>query len=344
MAPMLWYRIAWFCAPPIFLNILSDFSYPWRVPVKSERKLDPGQVVQGLRLAAAVADVTVQRQRPAQLLLRIGITAEPPGRDPGMAQGRGHAADVRGALVQGPRLVVIGESLTGPPRPLVGHAGLVESVRFAPPVSQRAVDRGCVLGQGQRHLITAGLLAHLAEFHGRPRDPGRIIQVAAGLQGHGVGGDRLGPERPDVHEPGQRVGQVGALVFPFVLRRVLRGLEDVAPLRFQPAGRVFPGAQRRARGRRVSSRPGCALPEGVQDLVGVGRAVQVVVQQPADGLPPLGPGVLLRGARGRVAADQIVEPVLPGRGPRQQVLVKERGEGLLRIGEGAAASAAAAPG
>ncbi len=50
--------------------------------------------------------------------------------------------------------------------------------------------------------------------------------------------------------------------------------------------------------------------ERVQDPVSLVGGVQVVVKEPADGLPLLGLGVLARGAHGRVSADEVVEAEL----------------------------------
>ena len=51
-----------------------------------------------------------------------------------MAQRRGHAAGVRGAAVQAPCFIEVGQGFTGPPGALVGQPGLIESVGFAAPV------------------------------------------------------------------------------------------------------------------------------------------------------------------------------------------------------------------
>jgi hypothetical protein len=148
-----------------------------------------------------------------------------------------------------------------------------------------------------------------------------------------VSRDRLVPVRPDLHEVGQHVDQVGALALPLVPARVLRGLQDVAPLRIQPAARVLVGAQDRADGRPVGHRRGCPAPERVQDLVRLVSGVQVVIQQPADGLPLLGLGIIARRAHGRVPADEVVEMELAVRGPGQQMVIEQGGEGFFRLGQ-----------
>ena len=61
-------------------------------------------------------------------------------------------------------------------------------------------------------------------------------------------------------------------------------------------------------------------PERVQHPVGLIGCVQVVVKEPADGLPLLRPGVLMGGTRGRVSADEVVETELASCGPGQQVI------------------------
>ena len=43
----------------------------------------------------------------------------------------------------------------------------------------------------------------------------------------------------------------------------------------------------------------------------------------------------MRPAHGRIAADEVMEAELAGRGPGQQVVIEQGGEGLLRFGEGA---------
>ena len=232
-----------------------------------------------------------------------------------MAQGIGHAALVRGGAVQNPCFVEIGERLTGTGGALVSQAYLVEGLGLASPVGQRPVDRRGFLSQRDRRLVLPGLLAHRAERQRRLRDPGRIGDITAGLQGQGVGGDRLVPVRPDLHEVGQQVDEIGALALPFVPARVARGLQDVAPLRFQPACRVFLRAQRRAPGRQLGDRYREPAPERVEHPVGLVGCVQVVVKEPAHGLPLPSLGVITRGARGRVAADEVVEAELIGRGP-----------------------------
>ena len=159
-----------------------------------------------------------------------------------MVQGAGDTALIGGVEVPQPCLGEIGECLTGPGRALVCQAQLVEGLGLASGVIQRPVDSSGFVSQLTCRLVVAGLLVHGAERQRRLRDPGRVGQVAAGLQGPGVCCDRLVPVPPDLHEVGQHMGQVGALGLPCVPARVLCGLQDVAPLRFQPAGRVFLGA------------------------------------------------------------------------------------------------------
>ncbi len=78
-------------------------------------------------------------------------------------------------------------------------------------------------------------------------------------------------------------------------------------------------------------------PERMKHPVSLVGRVQVVVKEPGDGLPLLRLGVITRGAHGRVSADEVVETELAGWGPGQQVMIEQGGEGLLGLGEGAAA-------
>ncbi len=131
--------------------------------------------------------------------------------------------------------------------------------------------------------------------------------------------------------------EVGALALPLVPGCVLRGLQDVAPLRLQPGLCVLLRGQRRDRARGTRDRYRHPAPERVQQPVGLVGGVQVVVEEPADRLPLHGRRVVSRGAHGRVSADEVVEPELAARGRGQQVMVEQDADGLLRLGEGAAA-------
>jgi hypothetical protein len=102
----------------------------------------------------------------------VGVTPELPAGNPGVTQRIGHAVLVPGLVVDDPCFVEIGEGLTGTGGPLVGHAYLVEGFGLAAPVGQRPAERRGVLGQRQRRLVTAGLLAHLTQLQRRLRDPG----------------------------------------------------------------------------------------------------------------------------------------------------------------------------
>ena len=119
--------------------------------------------------------------------------------------------------------------------------------------------------------------------------------------------------------------------------RVPRGLQDVTPLRLQPAGRGLRRAERRAVDRGMGDRHRHPVPEGMKDPVSLVGRVQVVVQEPVDGLSPLGRRIIVRRARGREPADEVVEAELAGPVLRQQVMIKQGGAGFLRFGEGAAA-------
>src|ERR1017187_5374988 len=77
-------------------------------------------------------------------------------------------------------------------------------------------------------------------------------------------------------------------------------------------------------------------PERQQYPVSLIGGVQVVVKEPADCLSLLGLGVLARGPRGRVSADEVLETELAGRGPSQQVMIEQGGEGFFGFGQGAA--------
>ena len=68
----------------------------------------------------------------------------------------------------------------------------------------------------------------------------------------------------------------------------------------------------------------------MQQPVGPVGRVQVVVEQPGHRLLLLGFVVLSPGPPGRVAADQVVQPVLAVGGLGQQVTVEQHPEGLLR--------------
>src|ERR1700719_3695581 len=109
------------------------------------------------------------------------MAAEMPAGDAGVAQGIGHAMLVPGCAVQDPRLLEIGEGLAVTAGGGVCPPDLVEGTRLTAPVTLGPVDRRGVLGQGKRLLVPAGLLAHLAEFQGRLRDPARIRDVAGCL-------------------------------------------------------------------------------------------------------------------------------------------------------------------
>ena len=231
----------------------------------------------------------------------------------------------------------VGQRLTGSCGPGVRHADQVQGGSLALPVAQRPVDHGRFLGQRQRLLVPAGLLADRAELQACPGDPGRVGQVAAGLQGHGVGCDGVVPVRADVDEVGQHMGQVGARALPLVPARVLRGLEHAAPFGFQPVRRVVRGAHGWLHGRPLGDQHPPPAPERVQHPVGPVRRVQVVVEEPADRLPPLALRVVPHRADRRVPADQVVEAVLAARRPRQQVVVEQGDQRLLGLGERAVA-------
>ncbi len=74
----------------------------------------------------------------------------------------------------------------------------------------------------------------------------------------------------------------------------------------------------------------------MKDPVGLIGCVQVVVKEPADGLPLLSLGVITCGAHGRITADEVVEAELTVGGPGQQVTIEQRDERLLRLGDAAA--------
>ncbi len=307
-----------------------------RVPVITIGQVHRAQIVVRLRFPATVTDVTIERQRLPHRCVGLGITAQEPAGDTGMAQGISRATRVRGSAVQQPCFLEVGERLTRTSGALVSQAYLVEGRGLAAPVGQRPVDRRGFLRQGDRRLVPPGLLAHGAERQRRPRDPGRIGDIPAGLQGEGMGGRRLVPVRPDLHEVSQQVDEVGALALPFVPARVARGLQDVAPLRFQPGCRVFLGTQGRAPSGQLGRWHRSPAPQRVQDPVGPVGGEQVVVEEPAHGLPLLGPGVVFRGARGRIAVDEVVEAELLAGDLGQQVMIQQGDECLLRLGEGTA--------
>ena len=68
--------------------------------------------------------------------------------------------------------------------------------------------------------------------------------------------------------------------------------------------------------------------------VGQVGGVQVVVEEPAYGLPLPGPGAIFRGARGRIAVDEVMEAELSAGDLGQQVIIQQGDERLLRLGEG----------
>jgi hypothetical protein len=118
-----------------------------RVPVIPAVQVYPAQVVEGLGFAAPVADGAVDRQRVQQVRLGLGIPAQVPAGNPGVAQGARQAALVRSLLVEEPRLVEVGQGLPGPGRALMRDADLVQGVGLAGPVGQRPVDRRGLLGR-----------------------------------------------------------------------------------------------------------------------------------------------------------------------------------------------------
>src|SRR5208283_3368930 len=144
-----------------------------RVPVVTAVQMHPAQIVVHLRFPAPVADVTIERKRRPHVSICLAVTAQMPAGDTGMAQGIGHAARVRGGLVQNPGFGEIGERLTGTGCALVCQAYLVEGLGLASLVGERPADRGGFLSQGDCRLVLPGLLAHRAERQRRPRDPGR---------------------------------------------------------------------------------------------------------------------------------------------------------------------------
>src|SRR5215472_17932069 len=133
------------------------------------------------------------------------------------------------------------------------------------------------------------------------------------------------------------MGEVPALPLPFVPARVLCGLQDVTPLKLKPAGRVFGRTERRGGCWRIADRHGYPVPERVKYPVSLVSRVQVVVDEPGDRLPSLGRGVVARRPHGRVTAYEVVEAELARGGAHQQVMVEQRCEGLLRLGECSAA-------
>ncbi len=73
-------------------------------------------------------------------------------------------------------------------------------------------------------------------------------------------------------------------------------------------------------------------PELMKDPVGPIGRMQVIVEQPAYGLPLLSPGVIARGTQGRVATYEVVEAELAIGGPGEQVAIEQGDEDLLRLG------------
>ena len=239
---------------------------------------------------------------------------------------------VRGRAVEHPRFLEVGQRLTPAGHVQVGLAELVEGPGLTAPVGQRPAERRGLLGQRDRRFTLPGLLPHCAERPGRPRDPGRVVDLPAGLQGQRVCGCRLLPVRAVLHEVSQQVDEVGALGLPFVAVGVARHLHDVAPLRLQPPGGILRRTRLGAARGKPGNGPGGPAPERAQYAVGLVGRVQVVVEQPAHGLPPLGGRVVPRGQRDRVAVDEVVEPERSAGGQGQQVMVEQGAERLLRLG------------
>src|SRR6202042_1810922 len=99
-------------------------------------------------------------------------------------------------------------------------------------------------------------------------------------------------------------------------------------LRLQPAGRRFRCPECGA-GRRVAHRPAGPGPERMQDPVGPVGRIQVVVEEPGDGLLLLSLTVIAPGPPGGITADEVMEPELAVRGRREQVTVEQYAERLL---------------
>src|SRR6204780_1066794 len=180
-----------------------------RVPMLAGVQVHLSQVVEALSLATPFTDLAVQGKRVKHVLHCVREAPEVPAGDPGMAQRFGHAVPVPGLVVQGLRFLKIGEGLTGTSRPLVRQTHLVQGFGLAAAVAQRPVDRHGIPGQPERGRVLADLLLHDTELERCPRDPGRVGDVATGLQGERVGLDRLVQVRPDFHEARAHWSDIG---------------------------------------------------------------------------------------------------------------------------------------
>ena len=265
--------------------------------------------------------------------MRLRVAAQMPAGDPGVAQGVGHAVPVPGGAVQDPGLVEVGEGLAGAGRALVGHADLVEG-----------------LGLARAGRPATGRSPRLPRPGGSAASCRPVCWLTA-LSSSDACAIRAGSARSRAACRARVWAAIASSQYALISRKSASTWVRSAHLRFhscRPACwaacrmlRHSASSQAAASSCVPSAGPTAAgdrdrhpAPERVQHPVGPVGGVQVVVEQPADGLPLRGLGIVARGAHGRVAADEVVEPELAVRGRGQQVMIQQGGEGLLRLGEG----------
>ena len=156
-----------------------------------------------------------------------------------------------------------------------------------------------------------------------PEMPGRAARVA-------VYGDRLREMPAGIEIPEQRAGELDGVAGPAVLGHVHGDRDQVGPLGIQPGPRLGLAGQGGNRGvRRRYPRPAMAF--GGKQGVHRGRGgVEVVVEQPGQGLS-LGLRAVGGGKLAGVAAEQVVHAVPDRPGGLDHGRVGQRGQALARL-------------
>ena len=205
-----------------------------------------------------------------------------------MAERSGHAVLVGDVEVQNPCFLEIGERLTGTSRPQVGHADLIEGVGLAAPVGQRPVDRRGVLGQWQGHLEPARLLAYLTEFQCGLGGPGRVGDVTEACRAR-LWAAIASSQYALISTKPASAWMSRALLFHSCWPAYCAACRMLCHSDSSQAAAScwVPSAGPRPLGGNRYRRPPS---ERKKDLVSLVGGVQVVVEQPADGLSLLRPG------------------------------------------------------